>query len=245
MKSRSRFVRRRARVMTTRGYKRKAMTLYKNPLAAARWKTTLHYNTVIQLNPNPDAISGANYWIFGANGLYDTDITSTGHQPLYFDNYMQVYQKYRVNYSKIQLTVINHQVNTDTGIGTENVRTTTPNYSYKLGIVCDRSATQFHPTLNTLLEDSNPLVKWRFISPSLTGKLPKLFHFCSPHKLNNIPFHSEDLVGDISANPTIAAHYHVFIASSDGVTDPPAVYVNVRVSYWVEFFDRQTAQTQN
>lgn len=245
VKARARYTKRRGRVLPPLRVNRRKIALYRNPLAATRWKTQLHYNTVIQLNPNANAVSGAAYWVFSANGCYDPDITSTGHQPLYFDNYMAVYQKYRVNYSKIMCTVINHTVNTDTGTGTNNTLTTTPNYSYKLAIVCDRSSTEFHPGLNTVLEDNNPLIKWRFISPSLTGKLPKLYHFCSPHKLLNMSFHDDTLIGTVATNPSGAANYQVLISSSDGVTDPPSVYVNVRITYWVEFFDRLTAVTEN
>lgn len=40
-----------------------------------------------------------------ANGLYDPDITGTGHQPMYFDQYMALYDHYTVLGSKITCQV--------------------------------------------------------------------------------------------------------------------------------------------
>lgn len=44
--------------------------------------------------------------VFSANGLFDPDITSTGHQPHYYDEFSALYNKYRVLSSKIQVTPI-------------------------------------------------------------------------------------------------------------------------------------------
>ncbi len=42
--------------------------------------------------------------IFALNGLYDPDITSTGHQPLYYDQVMgTVYSKYRVDKCHVRM----------------------------------------------------------------------------------------------------------------------------------------------
>lgn len=43
----------------------------------------------------------ANSYIFSCNGLYDPNITSTGHQPLYFDQMAALYDHYCVLGSKI------------------------------------------------------------------------------------------------------------------------------------------------
>lgn len=228
-----------------RAYQTLAFRLYKNPLARNMTYTNLTYNTVIQLNPNPSAISGNNYWVFSANSCFDPDVTSTGHQPMFYDNYTSVYARYQVVYSTIQVTVINHFVNTDTGTGAGNTQTTTPNYAYKLYIVNDRSSSDRPATMNSAIEQSTPNIKWRFVAPTLTGKLPKLKSSCSPHKLLCLDRKDDTLTSAWDASPGSQAYYHVGITSADDNTDPPNVYLNVKLKYYVKFFDRTQIQAQN
>lgn len=60
---------------------------------------TLKYHDTILLNP------GASYAVhnFSLNGLYDPDISGVGHQPLYFDQYMAIYNHYHVIGSKVRV----------------------------------------------------------------------------------------------------------------------------------------------
>uniref|UniRef100_UPI004047C05F hypothetical protein n=1 Tax=Shewanella sp. TaxID=50422 RepID=UPI004047C05F len=63
-------------------------------------KVSLRYVAEILLN----AGSGANdHWIFRANGLFDPDITGTGHQPKGFDQLMTLYGKYTVVASRCKI----------------------------------------------------------------------------------------------------------------------------------------------
>lgn len=247
---------RRSYKMRPRSYKRKGryatiprkrskMVLYRNPMKLNVSKTTLIYNTVITIDPNAKTTAG-NY-VFCANGLYDVDITGIGHQPMYFDNYAALYSKYRVNYAKITCTVMNHFVNTATGTGAGNTLTTTPNYSYKLWIVTDNQSIDLPSETNQLIEEGSSNVKWRFVAPQLNGKLPKLYSFCSPHRLCGVDFKDDILKSEVTANPqsTGLAYFIVGISSADDVTDPPAVSINVNLKFWVEFFDRKVSQAQN
>jgi len=42
--------------------------------------------------------------VFAANGIFDPDISGTGHQPMYHDNYFNLYDQYVVLGSKITVT---------------------------------------------------------------------------------------------------------------------------------------------
>lgn len=50
---------------------------------------------------NPGIGGTAADYVFSANGLYDPNITGTGHQPMGFDNYMAMYEHYTVIGAKI------------------------------------------------------------------------------------------------------------------------------------------------
>lgn len=227
--------------------RRRFARIYRTPFQQDRQLAVLQYMQDISLNPTPNALgaTGANMWQFQANSLYDPDTTGVGHQPMYFDNFMEVYWRYRVNYAQITVTVVNHSVNTATYNGT--AVTTTPNYSYKLFILRDSTgSTSEYPTnMNQLLEEAGQQVKWRFVSPSLVGKLPKLFHSVSPHQIANKSFRDDSLAGTTGANPLQPVYFYVGITSADGVTDPPSVYLNVRIKYFCEFFDRRAIQPEN
>lgn len=244
---------RRARLLRSRPRLYRSLSLfrrYRNPLTAVSINTSLQYNTNISLNPTPDTLGsgGSNVWFFSANSLFDPDVTGTGHQPMYFDNYSAIYNRYKVNWAQITVTVINHKVNTDTAYQPNTgaaVLTENPNYAYKLAILADRDVSDYPNTMNRLIEEGGANIKWRFVAPSLTGVLPKLFHSASPHRLTQLAFSDDTLQADIGASPSRQCYFAVAITSADGNTDPPSVYLNVRIKYYVKFFDRRALQPEN
>lgn len=233
MVSRRRFSRRRRRPAP--------FGLFRNPLAALKVRTVLNYQTSISLNPTANVLNatGTNVYQFSSNGLFDPDITGTGHQPMYFDNYSAVYKRYRVVKSAITVTVVNHFVNTATTVAT------VPNYSYRLFILNDGTpgaSNEYAPDMTSQLEEGGPNLKWRFVAPSLTGRLPKLKHKVVPSRLCNLTPLDDSLEAPINALPAQSTYFYVGITSADGNTDPPAVYLYVQIRYWCEFFDREQFQ---
>lgn len=239
---------RRRRVRVARSRKR-FYRIYRNPLSGIKQLAVLNYVTDITLNPTPELLAGGgaipsngNIWQFRANSLYDPDMTGIGHQPMFFDNWMSVYWRYRVNYAQITVTVINHAVNTQSSTGVA-----IPNYSYKLFILrdCTGSTTEYPSAMNEMIEEGGKDIRWRFVAPQLNGFLPKLFHSVSPHQIANRAFKDDQLAGTVTANPEQPCYFYVGITSADGVTDPPSVSLNVRIKFFCEFFDRKAAQPQN
>ena len=65
-------------------------------------RTQLRYfGNFISLNPGLGGVASSH--IFSANGLYDPDITGTGHQPIGFDELMALYDHYTVIGAKIRV----------------------------------------------------------------------------------------------------------------------------------------------
>lgn len=58
--------------------------------------------------------SGKSSYIFSCNNLFDPNVTGTGHQPHYFDQYMGLYDHYRVSSSRIKVSFYNHTTFTPT-----------------------------------------------------------------------------------------------------------------------------------
>jgi len=163
---------------------------------------------------------------------------------MYHDNYSAVYSKYRVNYSKLTVTAINHSVNTTGVSGTTT--TQYPNYCYKMFIITDNQSLDIPGNVNQIIEEGGANVKWRFAGPSLTGKMPKLYAFCSPHKLHNVAFNDDSLTSEVTTDPggTGIAYFYVGVTAADGFTNPGAVILNVQIKYWVEYFDRKMLQAE-
>jgi len=66
--------------------------------------TKLRYCDTIQQTSTTGSVWG---YVFAANGIYDPDISSTGHQPMYRDNFAALYDQYVVLGSKITVTCTN------------------------------------------------------------------------------------------------------------------------------------------
>jgi len=74
------------------------------PLFPPRVRKTLRYHTTAPLTMTSGAL--ANY-VFRANDLFDPDFTSTGHQPMGFDQMMVFYNHFAVDTCKIKLQFTN------------------------------------------------------------------------------------------------------------------------------------------
>ncbi len=79
------------------------------PVFPPRKRAYLTYHTNIDLFCGSSGVVG-NY-LFAANGLYDPDITGTGHQPMGFDQMMVFYYHYTVLSSKITVSARNNGTN--------------------------------------------------------------------------------------------------------------------------------------
>jgi len=74
------------------------------PVFASRTVRSLRYSDYFQLTSTAGAVST---YVFAVNGLYDPNITGTGHQPMGFDQLMIFYNHYCVTKCKISLVATN------------------------------------------------------------------------------------------------------------------------------------------
>lgn len=78
---------------------------FRTPLFPTRFSKTLVYVETALTVTGTSGLTG-NYF-FSANGLYDPNVTGTGHQPMGFDQMMLMYNHYTVTASKITVTGVN------------------------------------------------------------------------------------------------------------------------------------------
>lgn len=65
-------------------------------------KNSVRYAEVVGIT----VTTGAGGYAFSCNGLYDPNASGTGHQPLYFDQLMTIYDHYTVTASRCKFTLV-------------------------------------------------------------------------------------------------------------------------------------------
>lgn len=74
-----------------------------------RVKIKQTYTDTVTMNSPVGALA---HYTMSLNGLYDPNITAGGHQPLYFDQMMAIYNHYTVIASKMTIKIIPYEANT-------------------------------------------------------------------------------------------------------------------------------------
>lgn len=183
------------------------------------------YCEVIQLATAGGGTGALNYYSFSANGMYDPNITGTGHQPMYFDQYGALYDHYCVIGSKI------------------SVRFTPTSTAYPCAIVgvFVNDDTTVTPTLFGIMENSLAV---HTTVPNTANNNYRLTRKWSAKKFfGKAPLANTELQGTTSGNPTEQSFYTIFIDSSAAAA-AASVQAEVTIDYiavWKELKDIATS----
>lgn len=221
---------------------------YKNVMSLDSLRTKLTYFENIQLDPTADGLSvgaGNPCWQFRVNSLHDPDFSGTGHQPMYHDNYSQIWNKYRVISSKITCTIVQQRIGGVVAGATAGTVGPEVNSSTFRFFISKDESTDIPNNFGPLIEEGGSNVKYRYISPSLTGKLPRLSMTCSPSKLLRVSKNDDSISAQIGFNPDRVGFFTIGCCSADGLVNPPNLVVAVRLDFNVEYYDRKLVQPQN
>lgn len=160
--------------------------------------------------------------IMSGNGLYDPDISGTGHQPLGFDQWMAFYDRYRVLSSTCTVTTINGQ--TTAG---RNIQTTLIPSNNQTAIANDDEAEELpeaeEANAGIVNGPSEDTVRATKQTATMVG-------------VPNIKY-STEYSGTVSTNPNQQWYWRVFHASVDGTAI--SAFVNIKIIYTVEFYQRK------
>jgi len=180
-------------------------------------RTNLQYTDTITMT----SASYQTVYVFRGNSCYDPDQTSTGHQPLYFDTYSQVYTKYKVYGASISLHIGNDQSKT---VGLAIVPTTNPlSVGASAYEILDQPRAQWKiiPAVNI----ANKSMRARYSTSEILGLNPKQIE-------------DEDYSSVVSNSPASLWYINLFAFNVDAAQLDIALNVVVRIDYDVRFYDR-------
>lgn len=211
-----RYKRNRRRAFRRRRYRRAQRTFYGSsitkPLGNKLKVMTRYSDRAFNLNPGVGGTCAVQ--VFSANGLYDPDITGTGHQPIGFDQYMTMYDHYTVIGAKIRVFF-------------ENTDST---YSQLCGISIQDNATA---STDSRVYIENGATKQKFMSVKGSSRdVVTLTHQVGIGKFmgRRSILTEDDFRGDVSSNPTEQVYFHVW-ASPQAAADSANVNLIVQIDY--------------
>lgn len=160
------------------------------------------------------------HYMFSCNGLFDPDYTSTGHQPMYFDQAAALWDHYTCIGSKIKF-VVSQAANTNASA------------TACLWLNDDTSVT---PTLYGLAEQTSAS---RRILPAYNVDPYTLTKKWSPKKIfGGSILANDNLQGTASANPTEQTYYCLSIFPQGASTQTYNVQVYIEyITVWDELKD--------
>lgn len=183
--------------------------------------TKLTYMEFFSLNPG--AAGAADTYVFQLNGLYDPNITGTGHQPAGFDELMLLYEHYEVLGSKIQVTY-------DTASSG--------------GVLCGVKLSGLNSTsIDPRYYMENGDCNWTIIHGASGGQRTGIVSVAvNPAKYVNSNNGEDNLKGTSVSNPTEGVYALCFAAASDGVSDHGALSGVASINFTVRFSQPKQVQ---
>lgn len=200
----------------SRSYRKKRyITRQTTPAVSPSQIVTMKYVDTISINP-PTGLAASH--IFSANGIFDPDITGTGHQPLGRDEWEKFYDHYTVIGAKCTAQFFSDS-------------TSPPSGNAMVGVLLKSNTTSI-PSLSTIMEQSNTAPKMlSTVSGIGIQKVVKGFSAKRFFGLQSIK-DNRGLVGaSFASNPSEQAYFHVYITPSGGSDDVIPTSVIVQIEY--------------
>lgn len=201
--------------------KRRFRSRVPRQLITTKLTRTLRYNTNVTLNPTAGVPA---YHNFSMNGLYDPDISGSGHQPMGWDQILAFYDHAVVIGSKIKV---------------EFLSTSNTTGGFAVCGIDPRDATGYALDKDELIEQGRGK---HCTLPSYYAGGKTLYHKMNPNKFlgRSAPLADDQLKNSAASNPAEQAIWTVWAASPDGVLDPSGIICNVTIEYLTVFIEPKT-----
>lgn len=202
-----------------RNYKNKALiTQVKGQGISDMMYVKLIYAEQIPINPS--VVSYFPY-VFRGNSLFDPNLTGTGHQPLYFDQYSAIYSKYRVLGSSVKLDVINN------GAVSAMFYVCEPN--------TDQSSIVDLAALYEQARSGAPKIVP--IAARVSSRMKKYASTRKVCGLTKSQLYDDTFAAGISSSPSNTWYWNLLFGSVDNSSVPSGYFV-IKMTFYVQFFDR-------
>lgn len=183
-----------------------------------RFKTTLRYvETGVVLDPTLGGL--ADSYIFSCNGLFDPNISGTGHQCVGFDQLMSMYNHYTVIASKIRVEFINSD----------------STYNQTVGLFVSAGTTE-QADIRVMIENGG--CKYRTLGKAggASSDRATLTSQVAPLKwLGKKGITDDQVRGSASANPVEQCYWHIFANDFFQSNNSAPVAIQVQIDYVVVF----------
>lgn len=169
---------------------------------------------------NPLDASGvaASTFTYALNGLFDPDVTTTGHQPMGFDQFAALYQQYKVLGARVTLEAC--------GPPASSVS------DQYIGIQFHENASYAPSVITQIIERGR---ERHSVIGNQTNRV-KLVMNWSAKKWYGNNYKGMDTAGTISANPAELAYVSVFATRADNTENPDPITYVITIDYIVEWF---------
>lgn len=214
-----RYLRRKA---TRRKYGRNSLPRSVNPAIQMPHMFKLRYHEDITISTNGGGLPSMNWHAFSANGLYDPNISGTGHQPMMFDQLAVFWQRYTVLGAKISLKVVPQPGTTGVIPG-----------AY-CGVVLDDNNSLNSANESALIENGKGT--FRYINPTYGGSTRSTSLSCrfSAKKffIKANPSDDDTISAPFTSNPSDQAYFLVWVSCPQTSSVVPFT-VSVTIDYIV------------
>lgn len=184
-------------------------------LITNRFARTFKYCETLTFNPGAGTAAINS---FSANGMFDPNITGTGHQPVGFDELVGImYSHYTVIAARITC-----HYSTDGTSGSTAAN--------RVGISI-RDVDGYAGTGTLLIEQGR--TRWGTVAPVGSNNQKIIKNSCNIGRFlgrTNV-MSDPELKGTVSTNPTEQAYFIVWVAGIDDTNDAGAVYVTTEIDY--------------
>lgn len=185
-------------------------------LFGLRTRRTLRYEESVTYTGSASTVAG---YVYSANGCYDPNVTSTGHQPAGFDQMMLLYEHYTCINARLKV----HAYNTHAS------------QVCKFGVMISGDPAGWSTNYQANIE--NGMITYATLSPAgLANSMAYLTTNVNNARFEGVqqPLDNPEMRGSVAANPAEQAYFLLLLWNPQNST-VPTVLIDVIIEYDVVF----------